>query len=184
MTKRLIIALLIANCTLPIANSFAQTLSPKATPTCGGYATCGGNSLSFTIGETFNTTLQNGNVLLTQGQQQPYITLRILNLKAFIEGYYLAGISEMQPVLLNGGAGADPLVCDSIIVELHDQLSPSTIVASQTVALHTNGMAQLTLPGNIMGASFYITIRTRNAVETWSKLPVTLGTNTSFDFTQ
>lgn len=50
---------------------FGQTLTPKVLATSGNYATGGGLSLSQTIGETFNTTLSNGSVLLTQGQQQP-----------------------------------------------------------------------------------------------------------------
>ena len=50
---------------------FGQSLTPKVLATAGNYATGGGLSLSQTIGETFNNTLQNGSVLLTQGQQQP-----------------------------------------------------------------------------------------------------------------
>ena len=165
-----------------ICNASSQSLSPVVTPSAGGYFAGGGNTLSWTMGETFNTTLQSANNLLTQGEQQPYITLRILNLRAFIEGFYTAN-REQQPVLLNAGVGTNPLVCDSIIVELHDQMSPATVVASNTVVLHTDGWAQLTLPGSLMGGSYYIAIRSRNAIETWSKLPVTLGANTSFDFT-
>lgn len=50
---------------------FAQTLTPKVLATAGNYATGGGLSLSQTIGETFNKTLQNGSLILTQGEQQP-----------------------------------------------------------------------------------------------------------------
>ncbi len=53
--------------------SHTQTLSPTVTPTNGGYYNAGGNSLSWTMGETYNTTLSGGNNMLTQGQQQPYI---------------------------------------------------------------------------------------------------------------
>jgi len=51
-----------------------QTLSPKVTPTSGGYSSGGGNTLSWTMGETHTITLQNGN-MLTQGEQQPEIDL-------------------------------------------------------------------------------------------------------------
>ena len=54
----------------------AQTLSPVAVPTAGGYTSGGGVSLSYTVGETFNTTLAAGASLLSQGQQQPEIHLR------------------------------------------------------------------------------------------------------------
>jgi hypothetical protein len=53
----------------------AQNLTPTVTATAGGYSTGGGSSLSWTIGETFITTLQNGNNVLTQGFQQPELLL-------------------------------------------------------------------------------------------------------------
>jgi len=53
----------------------AQTLSPKVMPTSGGYSTGGDNSLSWTMGETFTTTLVSGTNILTQGEQQPEINL-------------------------------------------------------------------------------------------------------------
>jgi len=51
----------------------AQTLSPTVTPASGGYSTGGGNSLSWTMGETYNTTLSSANNMLTQGEQQANI---------------------------------------------------------------------------------------------------------------
>src|SRR5215212_9914061 len=71
-------------------NCYSQTLSPKATPATGGYFSAGGKSLSWTLGETFNTTLTSGTKMLTQGEQQPYF-LKQFNLKVFIEGYYAGG---------------------------------------------------------------------------------------------
>lgn len=53
----------------------AQMLSPKVMPTSGGYATGGGNSLSWTMGETFTATLTAGSNMLTQGEQQPEVNL-------------------------------------------------------------------------------------------------------------
>lgn len=179
MKKLIIILLVISHWSL--VNG--QTLSPKVLATSGGYFTGGGNSLSWTLGETFNATLQNGSYMLTQGEQQPYITLRILNLRAFIEGFYLAGTGTQQPVLLNAGVGSDPTICDSITVELHDQFDPTITVSTNFVALHTDGWAEVRLPTALNGGSYYVAIKTRNAIETWSKLPVTLGTTTNFDFT-
>ena len=51
----------------------AQTLSPTVSPASGGYSTGGGNSLSWTMGETYNTTLSSANNMLTQGEQQANI---------------------------------------------------------------------------------------------------------------
>src|ERR1700722_4291891 len=53
----------------------AQTLSPKVSPTSGGYSTGTGISLSWTMGQTYNTTLQQNTTLLTQGEQQPELEI-------------------------------------------------------------------------------------------------------------
>lgn len=90
----------------------AQTLTPSVLASSGGYFTGGGNSLSWTMGETFNKTLQSGNYMLTEGEQQPYTFLKLINLRAFIEGYYSGG--SMQPVLYNTSLSANPNDCDSI----------------------------------------------------------------------
>ena len=111
-----IITVILFNSAFCIFNSaFAQSLSPKVFATTGGYFTGGGNSLSWTMGETFNTTLQNGGVMLTQGEQQPYILLKILKLKAIIEGFYL-GDGKMLAVLYNNDPMLPPNYCDSITV--------------------------------------------------------------------
>ena len=50
----------------------AQTISPSATVTSGGYSSAGNVELSWTIGQTFNLTLSNG-ISLVQGVQQHII---------------------------------------------------------------------------------------------------------------
>lgn len=179
--KILIILLFIA--IVPICTN-AQTLSPSVTPSAGGYFTGGGNSLSWTMGETFNTTLQSGNKMLTQGFQQPYILLKILNLKAFIEGFY-AGAGQMLAVLYNNDPFMySPNACDSIMVELHTSFSPYDLVASVSILLHTDGSATAIFPSSLVNNSYYIVLRHRNTLETWSKVPLLFNAPTvSFDFT-
>jgi hypothetical protein len=165
------------------ANCYSQTLTPKATPACGGYFSAGGKSLSWTMGETFNTTLISGTKMLTQGEQQPYIFLRLINLKIFIEGFY-NGSGQMQPVLLNDGLSADPTACDTITVELHNATSPYDTYTSANVLLHTNGTADVRFPISVLCNSYYIAIRHRNSIETWSKDPVKFDDAiASLDFT-
>ena len=105
-----------------------------------------------------------------------------LNLKLIIEGYY-NGAGGMQPVLLNAGVGLSSTEVDSIVVELRDALSPATIVQSATVVINTNDSAMITLPGSVIGNSYYIAVFHRNAVQTWSDLPVTFSGVTNYDFT-
>ncbi len=178
------ILLLILSSILLILHCNAQTLSPQVSPASGGYFTGGGNSLSWTMGETVTQTFQNGNLILTQGFQQPYVILVCaFNLKLFIEGYY-AGGGLMQPVLFNTGLSLNDTDCDSITIELHDQFSYSTLHTNK-VMLSTNGLATVNYPTSILGGSYYITIRTHNAIETWSKFPVTFNSSpVYFDFSE
>ncbi len=106
-----------------------------------------------------------------------------LNLKAFLQGMY-TGSGTMQPTLFSLGISSDQTASDSITVELHDVINPTVIVASSTVVLHTDGIAQIQYPSSVIGSSYYIVIHNRNAIETWSKLPVLFDNSImSFDFT-
>jgi PKD repeat protein len=106
----------------------------------------------------------------------------ILNLNVFLQGFYSQG--NMVPVLYDRGLSTGATETDSITVELHDPLSPASVIYSSSSVLHSNGQSQITFPGAVAGNSFYIVIRHRNSLETWSKLPVTFGTVTNYDFTQ
>jgi hypothetical protein len=68
---------------------------------------------------------------------------------------------------------------------LYEGLTPSNpVVSSSTTILHTDGTAQITLPATINGGDYYVVIKHRNTIETWSKNPVTFTSVTTFDFTQ
>ncbi len=105
-----------------------------------------------------------------------------LNLKLIIEGYH-DGLGGMVPALLNAGVGLSSTEVDTIVVELRDALSPATIVQSATVLINTNDSAMITLPSSVVGNSYYITVFHRNAVQTWSDLPLTFAGVTNYDFT-
>ncbi len=106
-----------------------------------------------------------------------------LNLKAFLQGMYI-GSGTMQPTLFALGISGDQTASDSITVELHDVTDPTITIASSTVILHTDGIAQIQYPSSVIGSSYYIVIRNRNTIETWSKLPVLFDNAImSFDFT-
>ena len=162
---------------------FKRNQLSRVLATSGGFFTGGGTTLSWTYGQNVNLTLQGANTLITQGFQQPYVLLKLLNLKAFFEGFYTGG-GLMQAVLYNN----DPVLfpsnyCDSIIVMLHEANAPYNIVASKQTVLLTNGTALVQFAGSLINGSYYIVLQHRNSIETWSKMPVTFGSNTSFDFT-
>lgn len=104
-----------------------------------------------------------------------------LNLTMLIEGMY-DGAGGLVPALLVSGVGVSSTECDTILVEIRDQVSPTTVLASGTAVLGTNGQASFTFPAAINGATGYIAVFHRNAVQTWSDL-VTFSATTNYNFT-
>ena len=104
-----------------------------------------------------------------------------LNLKVFIQGFYLSNgimIAVVDPI-------NNPIQCDTIIVELHNASSPYGLVHSIKSTIDINGNGQFIFPGNVLTHSYYIVVRHRNSIETWSKTPVLFnGSVVNFDFTQ
>jgi hypothetical protein len=109
-----------------------------------------------------------------------------LNVKVFIEGFYMSS-GNMQPLLNTIELSQDVTACDSLTIELHSALSPYDKVYGGTALLHTNGNAQIKFPDSVLEYSsyFYIVIRHRNTLETWSKYPVLFNSSSTvnFDFT-
>jgi len=118
--------------------------------------------------------------MLTQGFQQPF--KGTLNLKLYLQGYY-AGASLLQNVLYNEGVTASPgTECDTIDILLRQTTAPYAIVSSSRSVLQTNGTVQFSGQATL-GQAYYITIRHRHTVETWSANPVLISEQTLYDFT-
>ena len=109
-----------------------------------------------------------------------YVCPLQLNLKAFLEGFYLGG-GMMQAVV-------DPLLyptlTDTVTVELRNNISPYNLESSVVGVLNTSGNGQFIFPGNLLSKQYYIVLKTRNGIETWSKLPLLMDVPVEvFDFT-
>lgn len=110
--------------------------------------------------------------------QNPYVTL---NLKVLIEGFYNPSTNGLHAVADPGGS---PDLTDTITVSLASASSPFNIIYTDQGTLGTNGIAQFNFPIAAMNQSFYIVVRHRNSVETWSKTPILFNsTNKSLDLT-
>ncbi len=104
----------------------------------------------------------------------------IVNLKLFLQGYYIGG-GQMQPVMLNQGVGVSATETDNITVELHDATTFAT-VATTTGMLNTDGTVSLSFAP--ISGSYYIAIKHRNTLQTWSANPVAVGAVPAiYDFT-
>jgi len=109
-----------------------------------------------------------------------------LNLKLFLEGSY-RGNSTMDATLYNLELSTDPTATDNISVNLWDPAhtdinnypDPDYTV---TTLLHTDGTAHVQFPSAVIDHSYYIAVKHRNSIETWSKLPVMFTSNTTYDF--
>lgn len=90
-----------------------------------------------------------------------------LNLTAFIEGFW------------NGTS----MVSDTARVYLRNSTSPYAIADSAVSVLNQNGLGTFCF-FNAGSGSYYLDVKHRNSIETWSKLPVTFlnGTAATYNF--
>jgi len=103
-----------------------------------------------------------------------------LYLRLFIQGYYTGG-QLMQSVLLNQGVGGSMFTTDSIDVEIRNVIAPYALVATVRTILQVGGTAVCNFPS--LNGSYYIVIKHRQALQTWSANPVMLGAlPVSYDF--
>jgi hypothetical protein len=91
-----------------------------------------------------------------------------LNLKAYLEGF----------------RNETTHIPDTVKVYLAISSSPHTLIDSQTAVLSTSGIAEVIF-SNVFSGNYYIVLKHRNHLETWSALPQTFiaGTQLSYDFT-
>jgi hypothetical protein len=102
-----------------------------------------------------------------------------LNLTAYIEGFMNGSV--MRPVLSNSGVGSSTTNCDNITVELRNATAPYAVAGTYTGIIGTNGTMRAAFttvpPGN-----YYIALKHRNALETWSAAAVSIVNNGTYDF--
>jgi alpha-tubulin suppressor-like RCC1 family protein/sugar lactone lactonase YvrE len=105
-----------------------------------------------------------------------------VNLKLFYQGYYDASTHTMRPVKANQGVGSSTTYVDDITVELRNATT-GALEKSTTAQLQTDGTATAAFIAS-PSSNYYIVIKHRNGLETWSATPQTVGaTPLTFDFT-
>lgn len=120
----------------------------------------------------FNSIDDNCNLIIDEGCGMGGFQLRIL-----VEGFY-QGDGLMISTLYNNGLHLNPSASDSVTVELHAAISPYAFVQSYQVVLYANGL--VTLPSYPSNGAYYIVVKSRNGIETWSKIPVLFDGKTVF----
>jgi|GEM_PF-2013573 len=135
-----------------------------------------GGTCEYTEGVT-NTILNDlpTSVYYINGKVAPY---RKLNLKTYIEGLYNTTTKQMNHVrneIANQYTDTDS-IADQVTVELHDATNYSHIVyVASNVNFSINGVVYLNDIPDLYSASYYLTVRHRNAVETTSATPVSFA---------
>jgi hypothetical protein len=92
----------------------------------------------------------------------------------------IASITAMIQGLFNG----TNMVPDTVTVELRNSSSPFDQIESKKGILNSAGNGLFNFSNAVNGTSYYVVIKHKNTVETWSALPVTFNSGAvSYDFT-
>lgn len=166
-----------------VASAFATVKVNTVTVASGSPSSAialsvGANVITTVVTAQDGTTTKTYTITVTRA---PAASASIVNLKLFLEGYY-AGGGMMAPVKFNQDGISSNLLVENLTVELH-HATTFALVASTTAMLNTNGTMTCTFATAPVG-SFYIAVKGRNMIQTWSASPQTVGaTPLTFDFT-
>jgi uncharacterized protein (TIGR02145 family) len=87
-------------------------------------------------------------------------------------------------VLIEGRYNGSIMVPDTVTVELRDATIISSVIESQTGVLDTDGVGTISFTNAVDGIGYFILVKYKNAIETWSATPQTFtGNLLNYDFT-
>ena len=165
-----------ANINLTINYSSSSTTNHTA---CNSYL-WNGTTYTSSGTETFGTTNATGcdstaTLYLTINQCSFNYTVTL-----FLQGYYMGG-GHMSPLLHLLGAASATAV-DTVNIELHDSGNTHDSLYAYIGVLNTNGSLVCTFPGAASG-NYYIVVKHRNSLETWSASVIAVTSGGSYNFT-
>jgi hypothetical protein len=102
-----------------------------------------------------------------------------LNIQVFLEGLY-TGANSMRASLYDLALSSNPTETDTITVNLWASANVTNAAPDHSIKtiVHTNGEASVDIPAVVSGNPYYVVVKHRNHIETWSKLPISFSTNT------
>ncbi len=106
-----------------------------------------------------------------------------LQLKMFLESYY-NGSQSMNTPLYNLGLANEIYETDSIEVNLWSPANLNNVQSNFSIKgiLQSNGNLKVSLPADFFGQQFYLGIKHRNSIETWSSSPILIQDSVFYDF--
>jgi len=107
-----------------------------------------------------------------------------VNVRALLEGPYI-GAGQMATTLFSLGLSSDPTATDTVEIKFWNPsaLSASAPTYSTKAILHADGTASMSLSISELGNSYYLAIKHRSSIETWSAAPISITYPTNYDFT-
>lgn len=104
-----------------------------------------------------------------------------LTVNVFLQGYYIGGgkMSPLLYILNSGGATA----VDTITVELHRASSPYDSLYAYRGVLNSSGSITCAFPAGANGGNYYIVVKHRNSIDTWSASAQNVSSIGSYSFT-
>lgn len=138
----------------------------------------------YTITYTYTNT---SGCTSSQSQQVMIVycpTYAILDMKLMLQGPY-RGAGVMAATIYDLGISTDPSETDTVTVSLWSPLNLAEAVPGYSIntVLHTDGMLHVEFPASAIGANYYISVKHRNHIETWSHDPVMINAVNMYDFT-
>ncbi len=105
----------------------------------------------------------------------------LLAIKFYIEGMYT--FPGNYPSLFANGYSSNNTWSDSVTVSFYQSAAPYNLIGSYSSVVATNGIAVVSLPASYAGNAYYVAIRHRNTLETWTNAPVQVNSFGLIDFT-
>ena len=125
---------------------------------------------------TSNATCATGNPATSNSINMSVNSCVQMTVKVFIQGYYRGGnkmVAVVDPIL-------HPTLCDTITIELHDATAPYNILYYKRDTIDINGDGQFIFPAGIINQNYFVVVRHRNSLETWSYYPVLINSSTVY----
>jgi endonuclease I len=142
----------------------------------------GANTQNITVSPTQNT---NYYCRVSNGVSSCADTVKIgvianINLKMYFEAFYENG--SLKSSLNNADGFSDINLFDTIQIMLYDSINNSVVYSIKSVA-DTGGNCQILVPSAYANNRYYIGIKHRGSIETWSSSSVLLNNGIFYNFT-
>jgi hypothetical protein len=142
----------------------------------------GANTQNITVSPTQKTTyyctVSNG-ISSCADTVKIWVNLKI-NLKMYFEAFYENG--SLKSSLYNADGSSDIGLFDTVQIMLYDSMSNAIVYSIKSIA-DTGGVCQILIPSAYAGSRYYIGIKHRGSIETWTNSSVLLNNGLVYNFT-